>query len=197
MNIQQWLEDTMEKIEEPVTPLGLTMPEKRLGSLGQQSDMDKGLLEGDHGREDKVVGKIRTLKETVRRQEERLRKSEIQEDIVQEKSTSLQEQLSMRVSFQQHSGLKDRLSMHERLLEVADQQINTQQELIKHLLETQASTARQLALITQKHSQQPEQSMEQPQMEEAEGVQSNPGGVGKFTDAFDYVLVSEDEATTS
>ncbi|KAJ5207743.1 hypothetical protein N7449_002122 [Penicillium cf. viridicatum] len=180
MNIQQWLEDTVEKIEEPVTPLGPTW-----------------IRDYYHGREDKVVGKIRTLKETVRRQEERLRKSELQEDIVQEKITSLQEQLSMRVSFQQHSGLKDRLGMHERLLEVADQQINTQQELIKHLLEAQASTARQLALITQKLSQQPEQSMEQPQMEEAEGVQSNPGGVGKFTDAFDYVLVSEDEATTS
>ncbi|KAJ5615052.1 hypothetical protein N7537_000166 [Penicillium hordei] len=197
MNIEQWLEDITKRIEEPVTPLGLTMPEKCLGSLEQQSDMDKGLLERDNGREDKIVHKIRTLKETVRRQDERLRKSELQEDIVQGKITSLQEQLSVRDSFQQHSDLNDRLNMHERLLEVADQQINTQQELIKHLLEVQASTSRQLAFITQKLSQQAEQSMEQPQMEEAEGVQSNPGRVSNFTDASDYVLVSEDKATTS
>ncbi|KAJ5365723.1 hypothetical protein N7517_008609 [Penicillium concentricum] len=165
------------------------MPEKCLGSLEHRPDMDKG-----HVEKDEIQNRFRNLKETVHRQEERPKKSELQEDIVQEKITSLQEQLSIQGFFQKYSGLKERLAMHERLLEIADQQINTQQELIKHLFEAQTSTSRQLALIKQKLSQQPE-CMQQPQVEEPEGQQSNPGGgVNKSTYASDYVLVSEDEA---
>ncbi|KAJ5816065.1 hypothetical protein N7447_008298 [Penicillium robsamsonii] len=166
------------------------MPEKSL-DLQHLLDMDKGLVETDG-----IQNKLRNLKETVHGQEERLRKSERQKDIVHEKITSLQEQLSMRDFIQQHSGLKERLAMHERLLEIADQQINTQQELIKHLFDAQISTSRQLAHIKQKLPQQPEQCVQQPQVEELEGQQSNPGGVNKSTDASDYVLVSEDEVTT-
>ena len=83
--------------------------------------------------------------------------------------------------------------MHERLLKVADQQINTQQELIKHLLEAQVSASQQLALVTQKLSQQSERDVQQPQVKEPEGQHSNTDGVSKSTDASDYVLISEDE----
>ncbi|KAJ5488306.1 hypothetical protein N7453_011760 [Penicillium expansum] len=179
ISIEQWLEDTTKRIEGPVISLGFTIPQKRLGGLEQRSDVNKGLLERDHGQGDK------------------LEKSESQEDVLQEKIISLQEQLSMQDSFQQHSGLKTRLSMHERLLEVTDQQIHAQQKLIKNLFEAQASTSRQLALISQKLSQQPEQSAQQPQVEEAEGQQSNPGGANTITDDSEYVFVSEDEATPS
>ncbi|KAK4863136.1 hypothetical protein LT330_010572 [Penicillium expansum] len=179
ISIEQWLEDTTKRIEGSVISLGFTIPQKRLGGLEQRSDVNKGLLERDHGQGDK------------------LEKSESQEDVLQEKITSLQEQLSMQDSFQQHSGLKTRLSMHERLLEVTDQQIHAQQKLIKNLFEAQASTSRQLALISQKLSQQPEQSAQQPQVEEAEGQQSNPGGANTITDDSEYVFVSEDEATPS
>ncbi|CAI7599076.1 unnamed protein product [Penicillium glandicola] len=179
-SIEKWLEDTMEKIDKPVIELGLTMPEKRLDGLEQRPDMDKGLLDRAH-KPDKIEDRIKTLKDSG--------------DIFQERITSVQEQLSMRNSFQQYSGLKDRLAMHERLLEIANQQINAQQELIKNLFAAQASTSRQLALVTYKLSQQPEQCVQRPQVEEPEG-QSNPGGATKSTDASDYVLISEDEATS-
>ncbi|CAG8909776.1 unnamed protein product [Penicillium egyptiacum] len=191
LSIEQWLEDTTKRIDGPTIALGLNMPEERQGSLERRSLIDEGLPE----RVEKAAKRMRDLRETVCRHEERLKISELQEKILEEKITGLQEQLSMRDSCQ-HSGLKDRLAMHERLLEVADQQINTQQELIKHLLEVQASTSGQLALVTQKLSQQPERCGRQPQVEEPEGQHSNPGEVNKGTDASDYVLVSEDEATS-
>ncbi|KGO38712.1 hypothetical protein PEX1_095600 [Penicillium expansum] len=199
MSIEQWLEDTTKRIEGPAISLGFNISPKRLGGLEQRSDMNKELLERDYGQGDKIVDMIGALNETVHRQEEeRLEEeSELQENVLQENITRLQEQLSMQDSFQQHSGLKSRLSMHEKLLEVTDQQIHTQQKLIKHLLEAHASTSRQLALISQKLSQQPEQSAQQPQVEEAEGQQSNPGGANTITDDSEYIFVSEDEATLS
>ncbi|KAJ5519783.1 hypothetical protein N7463_000236 [Penicillium fimorum] len=174
----------MAKIDEPVNTSGLTMPEKSL-DLQHLLDMDKGLVETDE-----IQNRLRKLKETVHGQEERPKKSEQQEDIFQKRITSLQKQLSIRNFVQQHGGLKERLTMHGRLLEIADQQINTQQELIRHLFDAQTSTSRQLL-------QQFEQCVQQPQVEEPEGQQSNLGGVNKSTDTSDYVLISEDEATTS
>ncbi|OQE38412.1 hypothetical protein PENCOP_c008G03914 [Penicillium coprophilum] len=180
----------MANIDKPEATKELTMPEKRPCSLEPWPGMDKGLADTDE-----VQNRISNLKEKVHGQEGRLKKIELQDDIVQQKITNLEGQLSTRDFFQQHNRLKEKFTMHERLLEIADQQINTQQELIKHLLEAQASTARQLALITQKLSQQPEQWAQQPQGESPEGQQSNPGGVNKSTDASDYILVSEDEVT--
>lgn len=191
-SIEQWLEDTAKNIQEPVTALGLTMPEKCLGSLEQRPGMDKGLLERDLGTRYEIEDRIIAFKERARRQDESFKKSELQEDILQENINSVQQQLGMQDPF-----LKDRLTLHERRLELADQQINTQQELIKHLLEGQASISRQLGLITQQLSLLFGQYAQQPQVEEPEGQQSNPGGVNKGTDASDYVLVSEDEATTT
>ncbi|KAJ5154872.1 uncharacterized protein N7500_010311 [Penicillium coprophilum] len=187
-NIEQWLENTMANIDEPEATKELTMPEKRPCSLEPWPDMDKGLADRDE-----IQNRISNLKEKVHGQEGRLKKIELQEDIFHQKITNLEGQLSTQDFFQQHSRLKEKFTMHERLLEIADQQINTQQELIKHLLEVQASAARQIALITQKLSQQPEQWAQQPQGESAEGQQSHPGGVNKSTDASDYILVSEDE----
>ncbi|KAJ6191359.1 hypothetical protein N7519_001380 [Penicillium mononematosum] len=187
ISIEQWIEDTTKRIEGPTIALGLAMPEKHLGSLEQQPGTE-GLSE----RVDMLVKRITNLKEVVHRQEEKLKKSEVQEKILEEKIASLQEQLSMQDSCQYNS-FKDRLAMHERLLKVADQQISTQQELIKHLLEAQVSTSQQLALVTRKLSQQAERGAQQPQVREPKGQHSNTDGVNKSTDASDYVLVSEGE----
>ncbi|KAJ5465716.1 hypothetical protein N7530_009503 [Penicillium desertorum] len=184
LSIEQWIEDTTKRIEGPTIALGLAMPEKHLGGLEQQAGTELS------GRVDMLVKRITNLKEVVQRQEENLKKSELQEKILEEKIASLQEQLSMRDSCQ-HNGFKDRLAMHERLLKVADQQINTQQELIKHLLEAQVSTSQQLALVTRKLSQQAERCVKQPQVKGPEGPHSNTDGVSKGTDASDYVLISE------
>ncbi|KAJ5245443.1 hypothetical protein N7489_005539 [Penicillium chrysogenum] len=174
LSIEQWIEDTTKRIEGPTIALGLAMPEKHLGSSEEQP----------------VLRDI--FKEVVHRLGEKLEESKAQEKILEEKIASLQEQLSMRDSCQCNS-FKDRLAIHERLLKVADQQINTQQELIKHLLEAQVSASQQLALVTQKLSQQSERDVQQPQVKEPEGQHSNTDGVSKSTDASDYVLVSEDE----
>ncbi|CAG8200688.1 unnamed protein product [Penicillium nalgiovense] len=185
--IEQWIEDTTKRIEGPAITLGLAMPEKHLGSLEQQPGAE-GVLE----RMDMLVKRITNVKEIAHKQEEKLKRSEVQEKILEEKIASLQEQLRMQDSCQ-YNGFKDRLAMHERLLKVADQQISTQQELIKHLLEVQVSTSQQLALVTQKLSQQAERCAQQPQVKEPEGQHSNTDGVNKDTDASDYILVSEDE----
>lgn len=191
LSIEQWIEDTTKRIEGPTIALGLAMPEKHLGSSEEQPGTD-----GLSGRVDKLVEIIAVLrdifKEVVHRLGEKLEESKAQEKILEEKIASLQEQLSMRDSCQCNS-FKDRLAIHERLLKVADQQINTQQELIKHLLEAQVSASQQLALVTQKLSQQSERDVQQPQVKEPEGQHSNTDGVSKSTDASDYVLVSEDE----
>jgi chromosome segregation ATPase len=184
LSIEEWLENTYTaKTKGPTITPGLVMPEKSLPSLEPQPDMDKELWRGE-------------IEDSIRDLEERVWKSGLQQDTVQEKITSLEERLSMRDFIQQHTGLKERLAVHERLLENANQQINTQQELIKHLFEAQTMTSQQVALITQKLSQ-PKQFVQQPQKEEPEGQHSNLGGVNKSTDASDYVLVSEDEAITS
>ncbi|OQE15409.1 hypothetical protein PENFLA_c032G02609 [Penicillium flavigenum] len=187
LSIEQWIEDTTKRIEGPTIALGLAMPEKHLGSLEQQPGAE-GLLEGV----DMLLKRVTNMKEVADRQEKYLKKLELQEKILEEKIASLQEQLSMRDSCQYNS-FKDRLAMHERLLKVADQQINTLQELIKHLLEAQVSTSQQLALVKQKLSQQAKRGAQQPQEKEPGGQHSNTDGVNKGTDASDYVLVSEDE----
>ncbi|KXG46380.1 uncharacterized protein PGRI_052360 [Penicillium griseofulvum] len=184
LSIEEWLENaSTANIKKPVSTPGLAMPEKCLFSLEPQSDMDKELWRDE-------------IEDSIRKLEERVRKSGLQQDIVQEKMTSLEERLSMRDFIQQYTGLKERLAVYERLLANADEQINTQQELIEHLFEAQTMTSQQVAFITQKLSQ-PKQFVQQPQKEKPEGQHSNPGGVNKSTAAFDYVLVSEDEATTS
>ncbi|KAJ5970305.1 uncharacterized protein N7479_000223 [Penicillium vulpinum] len=199
-SVEEWLAGTTQKIGNPVIAQGLNVLEKRIANSERQPSMDKEPSERDHKRDDEIKDRIKYLKELVRRQNERLKRSELQGNTAQPWIQSLQEQLSMRdsmlYSLQQHTDLRKRLGMHERLLEISDQQINAQQELIKHLLEAQATTSRQLALVSQNLSQQPEKCVQQPQVEEPEEKQYRSVGVNTSTDASDYVLVSEDEATS-